>query len=80
MSEQFEQVQLEAAEKIVQGRPGVTAQEMAGLIPRPGGQAGVSRDRALALLRTLEQDGKVIRQAGQASVGFYPAQEDSHAE
>lgn len=80
MSEQFEQVQLEAAEKIVQGRPGITAQELAGLIPRPGNQAGVSRDRALALLRTLEQGRKVVRRPGQASVGFYPAQEDSRAE
>lgn len=80
MSEGFEQVQMDAAEQLVRDRPGITAQELAGLVPRAPDVPGVSRDRALVLLRTLEQDGKVTRRPGQASVGFYPAQEPEHAE
>jgi hypothetical protein len=77
---EFEQVQLEAAEQLVRGRPGITAQELAVLVPRSRDVTGISRDRALALLRQLETGGKVVRRPGQASVGFYPAQEARHAE
>lgn len=89
MSEEAGQHQDEVLEEVVleevTEHPGATAQEVAHAVPsallRKGRPAvTMSRDRALGVLRTLEQAGKVTRRTGQASVGFYPAPEASHAE
>lgn len=80
MSGTSEQDLLDAAEKAVRDQPGITSAEVMHVIPgklaaagRPSGVT-MSRDRAKALLRTLQQQGRVTTQAGQASVGYYPAE------
>jgi hypothetical protein len=76
---------LEAAVAVVRENPGVTAAEFAGKVRVKLLEAGkqaplLPRGKSLALLRELESAGKVRREAGQALVTFWPAEEEAHAE
>lgn len=87
MAEQQEYPQelLDAAQQAVREAPGgLTASQAALRVRQILAESGkpparpLPRGRMLAVLGELERRGAVTRRAGQASVRFYPAEEDSH--
>lgn len=76
---------LDAAEQAVREVPGRTSAEIALRVRAILTAAGqrpplLPRAKALSLMRVLEAQGRVRRQAGQAMVTFWPAEEGVHAE
>lgn len=72
---------LDAAEAAVQEKPGITSADLEHVIPGKMLASGhpaviMSRDKAKAIMRVLEGQGRIERRTGQARVSFYPAQEE----
>jgi hypothetical protein len=70
---------LAAAEAAVRDQPGITSADLEHVIPvrmLASGHPAVimSRDRAKAIMRVLEGQGRIERRTGQARVEFYLAQ------
>lgn len=75
---------LEAAEAAVKDQPGITSADLEHVIPGKMLASGhpaviMSRDKAKAVMRALEGQGRITRRTGQAQVRFYPAEESSDA-
>jgi hypothetical protein len=79
---EFPAAVLDAAEAAVRERPGITSADLEHVIPGKMLASGhpaviMSRDRAKAIMRVLEGQGRIERRTGQARVGFYPAREET---
>lgn len=78
--QEWPQEVLNAAEQAVRERPGSTSAEVAMRVRSILLAAGTAppllpRDKAKALLRMLEAQGKITRRTSQALVTFYPAEQ-----
>lgn len=75
-SPEFPDEVLAAAEEAVRERPGITSADLEHVIPGKMLASGhpavaMSRDKAKAIMRVLERQGRIERRTGQARVGFY---------